>query len=174
MDVTSGVVLSAIAGTSEATRLLATALGRTLTIRWDTGFANAFDVLGGGVRLVAGREVAVPDGCTVGSCHADPRTGIGVQDDGRLLLVVVDGRRRHYSIGLSTRAFARLMRRLGAEDAVNLDGGGSSTMVVEGDVANRPSDGHERPISSAALILPSDQRVGRKSAPRPGSLPLAE
>lgn len=154
MDVTSGVVLSAIAGTHEATQLLATTLGTSLTIRWDTGFADAFDVLGGGARLVDGREVAVPAGCRVGSCHADPRTGIGVQGDGRLLLVVVDGRRRNYSIGLSTRAFARLMRRLGAEDAVNLDGGGSSTMVVEGDVMNRPSDGRERSIGNAALILP--------------------
>jgi hypothetical protein len=154
MDVGLGVVLSAIAGTHEATQLLATAVGTSLTIRWDTGFADAFDMLGGGARLVADGEVAVAPDCQVGSCHADPRTGIGVLEDGRLLLVVVDGRRRHYSIGLSTRAFARLMRRLGAEDAVNLDGGGSSTMVIEGEVVNRPSDGHERPIGNAALILP--------------------
>lgn len=154
MDVTSGVVLSATAGTNEATQLFATAVGTTLTIRWDTGFEDAFDVLGGGARLLEEGEVAVPDGCHVGSCHADPRTGIGVQDDGRLLLVVVDGRRPTRSIGLTTRAFARLMRRLGAKHAVNLDGGGSSTMVVEGEVVNRPSDGHERPIGNAALILP--------------------
>ncbi|MGZ8593905.1 MAG: phosphodiester glycosidase family protein [Actinomycetota bacterium] len=38
--------------------------------------------------------------------------------------------------------------------ALNLDGGGSSTMVVQGKVANRPSDGHERAISNAILVLP--------------------
>jgi exopolysaccharide biosynthesis protein len=50
--------------------------------------------------------------------------------------------------------FARIMRDLGAVDALNLDGGGSSTMVVQGEVVNRPSDGRERSISSAILILP--------------------
>lgn len=154
MDVTSGVVLSATPGTDEATQLFATAVGTTLTVRWDTGFSDAFDVLGGGARLLDGGALALPEGCRVGSCHADPRTGIGIQGDGRLLLVVVDGRQPKYSIGLSTRAFARLMRRLGAVDAVNLDGGGSSAMVVEGEVVNRPSDGRERPVGDAALILP--------------------
>ena len=154
MDVTSGVVLSATPGTDEATQVFATPVGTALTVRWDTGFSNAFDVLGGGARLLDDGAVAVAEGCRGGSCHADPRTGIGIQDDGRLVLVVVDGRQPAYSIGLSTRAFARLMRRLGAVDAVNLDGGGSSTMVVGSDVVNRPSDGRERPVGDAALILP--------------------
>jgi exopolysaccharide biosynthesis protein len=46
------------------------------------------------------------------------------------------------------------MRNLGAVDALNLDGGGSSEMVVKGKVVNRPSDGRERRITNAVLILP--------------------
>jgi exopolysaccharide biosynthesis protein len=46
------------------------------------------------------------------------------------------------------------MRDLGAVDALNLDGGGSSEMVVDGEVVNRPSDGRERRITNAVLILP--------------------
>jgi exopolysaccharide biosynthesis protein len=50
--------------------------------------------------------------------------------------------------------FARIMADLGAVTALNLDGGGSSEMVVQGKVVNRPSDGQERAISNAILILP--------------------
>ena len=46
------------------------------------------------------------------------------------------------------------MQDLGAISAMNLDGGGSSTMWVEGDVVNRPSDGHERRVTTAVLVLP--------------------
>jgi exopolysaccharide biosynthesis protein len=46
------------------------------------------------------------------------------------------------------------MRKLGAVDALNLDGGGSSTMVVKGDVVNRPSDGQQRRVTTAVLVLP--------------------
>jgi hypothetical protein len=78
-----------------------------------------------------------------------------VDGDGRVLLVVVDGRRRA-SVGMDLVGLAKLMRRLGAVSALNLDGGGSSTMVVRGKVKNRPSDGWERPRSSAVLVLDGD------------------
>jgi exopolysaccharide biosynthesis protein len=92
----------------------------------------------------------------------NPRTAIGVQADGRVIMVVVDGRQPRYSAGLTLLGLAQLMRDLGAVDAMNLDGGGASTMVVKGDVVNRPSDGHERTTASAALILPG---------PDPGEAP---
>jgi hypothetical protein len=53
-------------------------------------------------------------------------------------------------------AFARLFKRLGARWAFNLDGGGSTTMYVKGRIVNRPSDGSERPVSSALVVLPGD------------------
>jgi len=75
-----------------------------------------------------------------------PRTALGVDGRGRYLtLAVVDGRRPGYSEGLSERELAELMRELGCSDALNLDGGGSSVMVLRDRsgalrIANRPSD----------------------------------
>ncbi len=84
----------------------------------------------------------------------NPRTLAGVTDDGRLLLVAVDGRAPGYSAGLDFEEEAAVMRALGARDAVNLDGGGSTTMTIRGSVVTRPSDATgERPIGDAILLL---------------------
>lgn len=90
-----------------------------------------------------------------------PRTAIGIADNGRrLLLVVVDGRRAGYSSGMTLRELAMLMQSLGARDALNLDGGGSTTMVVENpttrklEIVNRPSDPlGERTVGDALAIV---------------------
>jgi exopolysaccharide biosynthesis protein len=74
-----------------------------------------------------------------------------------LLLVVVDGRQED-SRGVTLVEFARLFRDLGAIHALNLDGGGSTTMVVMGSVVNDPSGQFERPTSSALLILPGEDK----------------
>ena len=85
----------------------------------------------------------------------NPRTIAGVTSDGRLLLVAVDGRAPGYSAGLDFEEEADVMRALGARDAVNLDGGGSTTMTIRGSVVTRPSDATgERPIGDAILLLP--------------------
>ncbi len=60
--------------------------------------------------------------------------------------------------------FARLFKNLGATDALNLDGGGSSTMVVKGSIKNVPSDGRERPVINALLVLPGRDRREPKPA----------
>jgi Phosphodiester glycosidase/SPOR domain len=84
----------------------------------------------------------------------NPRTIAGVTHSGRLLLVAVDGRAPGYSAGLSFAEEAAVMRALGADDAVNLDGGGSTTMTIRGTVVTRPSDATgERPIGDAILLL---------------------
>lgn len=75
-----------------------------------------------------------------------PRTAVGVKKDGTVLLVVVDGRNNN-SAGLTLQELATYMLRLGARDAVNFDGGGSSVMAVNGKVVNKPSDGKERRVS---------------------------
>ena len=85
----------------------------------------------------------------------NPRTLAGVTRDGRLLLVAVDGRAPGYSAGLDFEESAAVMRALGARDAVNLDGGGSTTMTIRGTVVTRPSDATgERPIADAILVHP--------------------
>jgi hypothetical protein len=64
----------------------------------------------------------------------------------------VDGRQKA-SAGMSLSELAEELQRMGAVEALNLDGGGSSTLVVRGEVKNRPSDGKERPVGDAILVF---------------------
>jgi exopolysaccharide biosynthesis protein len=121
----------------------------------------------GGPRLLRDGEVAI-DAAAEGfdwpdkpefyyrfGVRRNPRSMAGITGDGHILLVTVDGRRPGYSVGLSFNECARLMRSLGARDALNLDGGGSATMVLGTDVANKPSDAAgERPIADALVLTP--------------------
>lgn len=75
-----------------------------------------------------------------------PRTAVGVKRDGTVLLLVVDGR-SFSSSGMTLKELAQYFLRLGAINAVNFDGGGSSEMVVNGSIVNKPSDGRERKVS---------------------------
>jgi hypothetical protein len=126
-------------------------------------------IVGGGPRLLSGGRVRVRVRAAVegfsplsapwfyGSFVAarHPRTLAGVRSDGTLLLVTVDGRRPGWSAGVTLLEAARLMRALGAGDALNLDGGGSTAMTVRGRVVSRPSDpSGERPVSDALVVLP--------------------
>lgn len=107
--------------------------------------------IGGGSVLVSGGEVAAFTNVVAG---AHPRTAVGIKEDGKtLLFVTVDGRQAA-TAGMTQTELAKYMIELGAVDAINLDGGGSTTMVVrEGEsgtlsVANLPSGG-ERAVSTA-------------------------
>ncbi|MGQ4426554.1 phosphodiester glycosidase family protein, partial [Streptomyces violaceoruber] len=89
----------------------------------------------------------------------NPRTVAGVDAAGRTVLVTADGRSTD-SLGLSIGESAEVARSLGLRAAVNLDGGGSTTMVAEGAVLNSPSDAAgERPVGDALLILPHRHRA---------------
>jgi exopolysaccharide biosynthesis protein len=84
----------------------------------------------------------------------NPRTFAGVDAQGRTLLVTADGRQTT-SLGLSLNEEAHVARSLGMVNAMNLDGGGSTTMVQGGQVMNSPSDATgERPVGDALLLLP--------------------
>ncbi|MGA5314371.1 phosphodiester glycosidase family protein [Streptomyces pseudogriseolus] len=84
----------------------------------------------------------------------NPRTVAGTDAAGRTVLITADGRSTN-SLGLSITESAKVARSLGLRDAVNLDGGGSTTMVANGRVINAPSDeAGERPVGDALLILP--------------------
>jgi hypothetical protein len=114
-------------------------------------------VVGGGPRLVrAGRPVAAgPEAGGPGFTETrHPRTAVGVRADGRVLLVTVDGRQPERSVGMTIAELASLLLELGAVEAVNMDGGGSTTMVAGGRVVNSPSDlTGERPVGDALLVL---------------------
>lgn len=120
---------------------------------------NIPDILGAGPQLVAGGKAAVTK--TEEQFPADiakgraPRTAIGIREDGSWLLVVVDGRQAN-SLGMTLEELAELMVKYGAKSAVNLDGGGSSEMVVKGSIVNSPSDGRERPVGSGIVVTPRD------------------
>ncbi|MFC8598357.1 phosphodiester glycosidase family protein [Isoptericola sp. NPDC057191] len=81
-----------------------------------------------------------------------PRTAIGVDSDGNLVIVVVDGRDPGYSRGVTMTELAQLMIDQGAVTAYNLDGGGSSTLYFAGEVVNRPSNGGERGTSDILYV----------------------
>jgi exopolysaccharide biosynthesis protein len=86
----------------------------------------------------------------------NPRTAIGVRRDGVILLIAVDGHRHAESVGLSIEELRRVAAYLGAQDAVNLDGGGSTAMVLKGRLANHPSDAAgERKVGDAIVFTPS-------------------
>ena len=77
---------------------------------------------------------------------------VGLMPNNHLLLAVVDGR-QDSSIGCTLTEWAELLQKFGARDAINFDGGGSSEMVVGGQIMNSPSDGRDRPVGSALAVL---------------------
>ncbi|HOG28024.1 MAG TPA: phosphodiester glycosidase family protein [Vicinamibacterales bacterium] len=84
-----------------------------------------------------------------------PRTMIGATRDGTIWMVTVDGRNPMLSLGMSFPELQGLARRLGLHDALNLDGGGSTTMVAGGSVVNHPSDAQgPRRVSDALVVVP--------------------
>ncbi len=105
-----------------------------------------------GVVYVDGAEERFSPAEFVNARH--PRTAIGIKKNGHLLLVTVDGRKK-ISRGATLPEMAQIMLRLGAQQAMNLDGGGSTDMVVAGGVVNTPSDGTERPVVNALLVFAS-------------------
>nr|WP_308290430.1 phosphodiester glycosidase family protein [Streptomyces meridianus] len=88
------------------------------------------------------------------AAQRNPRTFAGTDRRGRTVLVTVDGRSTD-DLGLSIPEAADVARSLGLVDAVNLDGGGSTTMAVDGRVVGRPSDpAGERPVGDGVMVLP--------------------
>ncbi len=116
--------------------------------------ARPYNALSGGQMLLTGGNPV--DGLNDTDLH--PRTAIGYNKNGRYLyLVVVDGRQPFYSEGIKLTELAQVMKQLGAYYAMNLDGGGSSTMVVRGQdgmprILNSPIDqyipGRERAVAN--------------------------
>ncbi len=84
---------------------------------------------------------------------SNPRTGVGIISANHYVFVVVDGRSKGYSKGMTLTEFARIFEELGCTDAYNLDGGGSSTMYFMGRVVNNPlGKGKERGVSDILYI----------------------
>jgi hypothetical protein len=87
-----------------------------------------------------------------------PRSAIGRNSWGDIFLVTVDGRGPH-SLGVTLSELAGICIQLGMTDAINLDGGGSTSLNLFGSPVNRPSDGAERPIANAILLFGAPGRA---------------
>jgi len=126
-------------------------------------YSDAFLGVGGGPVLVKGDTVNVTYneeifwGSGVGRDNADPRTAVGYTPDGKAILMVVDGRQGSVSVGVSLIELAEIMVALGAREAINLDGGGSSQMVIGNSLVNRPSGSTiQRSVATFLAVVPAD------------------
>lgn len=84
-----------------------------------------------------------------------PRTAVGFDADAKVLwLVTVDGRQRGVSVGMSLEELARYMASIGCKDAMNLDGGGSTSMAIGDRIVNKPSDlKGPRPVTNSIVVV---------------------
>ncbi len=122
-------------------------------------WAAAQDIVGGaGLLIRDGRDVEDWSIETFTTSFAElrhPRTMIGTAADRAIWLVTVDGRQPERSVGMTLAELRTLARRLGLVNALNLDGGGSTTMWVQGQVVNNPSEATgQRKVSDALLVFP--------------------
>jgi hypothetical protein len=166
----NGQVIIAGRGASQAVKdwVSSLATGDTLRVALRLIPMHPREAVGGRPMLVRD-SVIVPEVDTEGQVsfrNRNPRTAVGVARNARhLILVVVDGRQAPYSDGMTLRELADLMLTLGARDAINLDGGGSSALVYRDPkantlkVANRPSDPTgERAVGDALAIVRGGRR----------------
>lgn len=121
-------------------------------------WTQASSIVGGGPQLIkSGRIDITAQAEKIGEkfvTDRHPRTAIARLKSGKILFVTVDGRQPGTSVGMSLAELAELLLEFGATEAINLDGGGSTTMVIGGKVVNTPSDQTgERPVSDSFLIV---------------------
>jgi len=123
--------------------------------REDAGIISAEDAVVSGPLLIDDR-VDLPLDSINFNTNRHPRTMVGITEEGHLLFVVVDGRQPGYADGMSLFELRALAHSLGCTDALNLDGGGSTTMVIAGEgnngVVNKPSGKVERPVPSILFV----------------------
>ena len=162
-----GFVIS-VAGTARLWALAKLRVGTRvkLNIDWSpteteqvNSWKQAANIIGGGPQLIKNGHVEITNAVEkilpsfVSDYH--PRTAIAKLKSGQILLVTVDGRQPGESIGMSLTMLADLLLEFGAVEAINLDGGGSTTMVIKDKLVNKPSDAAgERPVSDAILVYP--------------------
>jgi hypothetical protein len=133
---------------------------RGLTLTFQLGLDNWWDgvkrAIGGGPLLVRGGVAVYRPGDEFFSSdllnQRHPRTAVGQTAEGRIVLLVADGRRKR-SNGLTMNQLANAMVHYGAERAMALDGGGSSELAFNGRVFNHPSDGRERALAESLQLV---------------------
>jgi exopolysaccharide biosynthesis protein len=167
------LVLSAEGTAASALEGLAVGDAVTVSTAVDPDWAEVRNALGGNLIIKDGEPL---DLSLEKYTLPNPRTALGVTESGDVVLATVDGR-SETSGGMALADLADLMRSFGVMNALNLDGGGSTTMVVdpEGDaplsVVNDPSDGDERAVNTTLQIVSTVPEPLAVSAPRTSIVP---
>jgi hypothetical protein len=120
--------------------------------------------LKGATAAIGGGPAIVRDGKVIERTDArvrHPRSAVGWNEE-YIFLVEVDGRQRGLSVGMTVKELAEYMVKLGCSEAMNLDGGGSAALWVHGQIMNNPSQGEERGMGNALVIV-------QKKKPETGS-----
>ena len=127
------------------------------------------ELQGDEAEAIGAASMLIQDGIVVAS-EADtvkqPRTAVGIKEDGTVVLIVADGRQAPYSSGYSLYDLACKLKDAGCVVAANLDGGGSTTYLAKYagsddlTLANSPSDGQERSVSSSLMVVSNAEPTG--------------
>ena len=171
-------VLVASASGTRASFITSMQPGQNVDIGWSMrpDWPGLFDSTGSNTTLVhngaPSTDVIVNDGPFYET--RAPRTAVGQLADGRDVLVTVDGRRPGYSVGMTPYELAEVLVSFGVVEATNLDGGGSTTLVIGGRLINRPSDAAgERAVGTALVVVatgtPDPPFTQGVNAPPPGA-----
>jgi putative cell wall-binding protein len=152
-----GDVLVASSTSTMGAAIAALTPGSAVNVRWRVHATDRgiLDTIGANATLVFGSKVAndVLAGQGQFFTRREARTAIAQRPNGVVLIAVVD-KSPGWSIGMTPRELADHLVTMGAIDAANLDGGGSSAVAVRGVLANRPSDGAERSVNTSLVIVP--------------------
>ncbi len=136
-------------------------IGDTIEVKMGTSvdLGNIFALTGGGPRLITSGVIPSSfvglegfDASFTDNKH--PRSAVGInRDSTKVFFVAVDGRQPSISVGMTLTELANYMKLIGCYQALNLDGGGSTALVVRNQVVNSPSDGSERSVANALLAV---------------------
>ncbi len=156
-----GFVLSAHGASLDALKNIQIGDSLDLGVNIDSKWQKADFMLAGGPLLVKDGQVSLSmDPNSSRARETAPRTAVAVdKTGGKVYLITVDGRQSGYSNGMNLTQFAQYLVSLGVDEALNLDGGGSTAMAARypGDflakLANRPSDGFERSIATTLMAV---------------------
>lgn len=155
LPIYKGVLISARRNGSRKDAIKALAIGQSARLVWNLGdVEKSLDVIGGNPMIVDNGKIlwSVVRECGY-LCNLHPRSAVGVTKKNKVIMVVVDGR-SETARGMYLHELARWFVAQGAERAMTFDGGGAAQMWIKGEIVNEPSDGHERPVVNALLVLP--------------------
>ena len=149
--------------------MVATGAVLTLSTGSSPSLRGAKTAIGGGPVLVrGGKRLKIIEPATESyefstMTERHPRTAIGWNRN-YLFLIEVDGRQKNLSVGMTLDELSACLLKLGCEEAMNLDGGGSATLWYNGKVQNSPCDGQERAIANSVIVVRKNSKLPKTNA----------